>query len=81
MQTVIPLTAGHAIKLTTARYLTPSGRSINGTGIEPDLVVHARHPREQYGRAGSMIEPSEDNQLLEALRVIGFDPVELSRAP
>ncbi len=81
VQTVIPLTAGHAIKLTTARYLTPSGRSINGTGIEPDLVVHARHPREQYGRAGSMIEPSEDNQLLEALRVIGFDPVELSRAP
>jgi carboxyl-terminal processing protease len=80
VQTVMPLTAGRAIKLTTARYMTPSGRSINGTGIEPDFVVHARNPREQFGRAGSEIEASEDNQLQEALRVIGFEFVELSSA-
>ncbi len=79
VQTVMPLTGGRAIKLTTARYLTPSGRSISGVGIEPDFVVHADNPRVQFGRAGSDIGPSEDNQLQEALRVIGFDPIELSR--
>jgi carboxyl-terminal processing protease len=36
VQTVMPLSAGRAIKLTTSRYFTPSGRSINGRGIEPD---------------------------------------------
>ena len=81
VQTVIPLTSGRAVKLTTARYLTPSGRSINGIGIVPDFVVHAHNPKEQFGRAGGEVEPSEDNQLQEALRVIRFDPLELDRAP
>jgi carboxyl-terminal processing protease len=36
VQTVMPLSAGRAIKLTTSRYFTPSGRSINGRGIQPD---------------------------------------------
>ncbi len=36
VQTVIPLTQGRAMKLTTSRYLTPSGRSIQGSGIEPE---------------------------------------------
>lgn len=38
VQTIIPLGDG-AIKLTTARYYTPSGTSIQGTGIEPDIIV------------------------------------------
>ncbi len=79
VQTVMPLTAGRAIKLTTARYLTPSGRSINGIGIDPDFVVHARNSKEQFGRAGSQIAADDDNQLQEALRVIGYRPVELIR--
>ncbi|MCZ6475822.1 MAG: S41 family peptidase, partial [Gammaproteobacteria bacterium] len=79
VQTIIPLSEGRAIKLTTSRYLTPSGRAINGTGIEPDIVVHARNPRKQFGRAGNDIDPSEDEQLQEALRVIGYVPVELSQ--
>lgn len=37
VQTVIPLADGHALKLTTARYATPSGALINGRGIEPDV--------------------------------------------
>jgi carboxyl-terminal processing protease len=37
VQTVMPISAGRAIKLTTSRYFTPSGRSINGRGIDPDL--------------------------------------------
>jgi carboxyl-terminal processing protease len=36
VQTVMPLAQGRAIKLTTSRYFTPSGRSIQGHGIEPD---------------------------------------------
>lgn len=39
VQTVIPLSEKHGIKLTTARYFTPSGRSIQAQGIEPDIVV------------------------------------------
>ena len=39
VQTIIPLNNGTAIKLTTARYYTPSGRSIQAKGIEPDIVV------------------------------------------
>ena len=37
VQTVMPISEGRAIKLTTSRYFTPSGRSINGRGIDPDL--------------------------------------------
>ncbi len=39
VQTLFPAPGGGAIKLTTARYFTPSGRSIQGKGITPDLVV------------------------------------------
>jgi len=39
VQTLIPLGDGRAIKLTTANYFTPNGRSIHGEGIEPDQVV------------------------------------------
>lgn len=39
VQTVIPLSDGSGIKLTTALYYTPSGRSIQAEGIEPDFMV------------------------------------------
>ena len=39
VQSVLPLRNGAGIKLTTARYYTPSGRSIQAEGIEPDVVV------------------------------------------
>ncbi|MEW5787371.1 MAG: S41 family peptidase [Pseudomonadota bacterium] len=39
VQTIIPLNNGTAIKLTTARYYTPSGRSIQAKGITPDIVA------------------------------------------
>jgi carboxyl-terminal processing protease len=41
VQTVMPLADGRAIKLTTSRYFTPAGRSIQGSGIEPDQVFEA----------------------------------------
>jgi carboxyl-terminal processing protease len=39
VQTILPLNNGSAIKLTTARYYTPKGRSIQAKGIVPDIVV------------------------------------------
>jgi carboxyl-terminal processing protease len=39
VQTVLPLSNNTAIKLTTARYFTPSGRSIQAKGIVPDVIV------------------------------------------
>ncbi|WP_372522065.1 S41 family peptidase [Sulfuricaulis sp.] len=39
VQTIIPMSNGGALKLTTARYYTPSGRSIQASGIVPDIVT------------------------------------------
>ncbi len=39
VQTILPLPNNQAVKLTTARYFTPSGRSIQAKGISPDIVV------------------------------------------
>lgn len=42
VQTIMPLSGQGAIRLTTARYYTPSGRSIQALGIEPDILVQRR---------------------------------------
>ena len=39
VQTVMPLSSDGAMRLTTARYYTPSGRSIQALGVSPDIVV------------------------------------------
>jgi carboxyl-terminal processing protease len=39
VQSILPLADGEAVKLTTSRYQTPRGASINGVGIEPDTVL------------------------------------------
>ncbi|TJZ92563.1 S41 family peptidase [Paracoccus gahaiensis] len=44
VQTVMPVTADSAIRLTTARYFTPSGRSIQALGIQPDILVAQPRP-------------------------------------
>jgi carboxyl-terminal processing protease len=56
VQTVIPVDAENGIKLTTARYFTPNGRSIQAQGIEPDILVERAKvetikPRTQYKEA------------------------------
>jgi carboxyl-terminal processing protease len=47
VQTVMPLRNGAALRLTTAVYYTPSGRSIQAKGIEPDIVVERQLTRDQ----------------------------------
>ena len=39
VQTIVPVSSGAALKLTTARYYTPNGRSIQATGIVPDIAA------------------------------------------
>jgi carboxyl-terminal processing protease len=52
VQTIIPLGSGNgALRLTTARYFTPSGRSIQAKGITPDIEVLQDVPDELKGRA------------------------------
>src|SRR5499427_5284279 len=51
VQTIMPLGAGNgALRLTTARYFTPSGRSIQAKGIEPDIRVLQEMPDDLKGR-------------------------------
>ena len=54
VQTVVPLQGEGAMRLTTARYYTPSGRSIQALGISPDIIV------EQPRRAPTDEETDED---------------------
>ena len=51
MQTIIPLGSNGALRLTTARYYTPSGRSIQAKGIEPEVVVEEELPDELKQKA------------------------------
>jgi carboxyl-terminal processing protease len=55
VQTVQPLRGGGAMRLTTARYYTPSGRSIQALGVSPDIVV------EQPPRADASLEDEESS--------------------
>ncbi len=47
VQTIIPLGSDGALRLTTARYYTPSGRSIQAKGIDPDIVVNQSAPEDR----------------------------------
>jgi carboxyl-terminal processing protease len=47
VQTIIPLKDGSGLRLTTARYYTPSGRSIQAKGIVPDIIVKPSRPEEE----------------------------------
>ena len=63
VQTIIPLGASGALRLTTARYYTPSGRSIQAKGIEPDIVITQDTPDELKGHDSTSGEASLDRHL------------------
>jgi carboxyl-terminal processing protease len=52
VQTIIPLGANGAIRLTTARYFTPSNRSIQAKGIDPDIMVEEEVPDDIKAKMG-----------------------------
>ena len=60
VQTVIPLEDGSALKLTTAKYFTPNGRSIQAEGIKPDIVVELIRPPEGNETADAQMLREKD---------------------
>jgi carboxyl-terminal processing protease len=70
VQTILPLSENAALKLTTARYYTPSGRSIQAQGIKPDIpledltLMHAKGddiaPLTEADLAGHLVNEAED---------------------
>jgi carboxyl-terminal processing protease len=65
VQTVIPLGDGRAVKLTTARYFTPNGRSIQAEGIVPDIIVEPAEIR-RYQMRDSIREEDLEGHLEQA---------------
>ncbi|WP_276929768.1 S41 family peptidase [Herbinix luporum] len=66
VQKIIPLSDGTAVKLTISNYFTPKGRSLNGTGVEPDIEVELLDELKQL----VTIPHDKDNQLQKAIEVI-----------
>jgi carboxyl-terminal processing protease len=61
VQTIIPLSDGSGLRLTTAKYFTPKGRSIHGKGITPDIVVEVpKEPVSAKERPLPSADPMED---------------------
>jgi carboxyl-terminal processing protease len=71
VQTIIPLSDGSGLRLTTAKYYTPSGREINGKGITPDIVVEEAKPQE-HAEEGKQEPPQSRRQMT----MPGDDPAE-----
>ena len=70
VQTIIPLGSGNgALRLTTARYYTPSGRSIQATGISPDIEVLQDVPADVQGRG----EMTSEAKLRGHLKATGIE--------
>ena len=63
VQTVIPLGDGSALRLTTARYYTPSGRSIQAEGITPDIVVEDDLTRKKGDKFAAVKEKDLEKHL------------------
>jgi carboxyl-terminal processing protease len=79
VQTVVPLSRGRAIKLTTSRYYTPSGDSIHEVGITPDVYVEDTPGFPDLGLSG-VLDREADQQLAEAITQLQARPVMHSRA-
>lgn len=69
VQTTWSMSDGTAYKMTTAKYYTPNGNNIHGTGIEPDIQIDLTEEQKQM----SEIPEEEDMQLQTALEVIRTD--------
>lgn len=68
VQSVIPFRDGSGMSLTIARYYSPNGVCIHGTGIEPDIAVEL--PEEYKDYYASAIEHDKDTQLQKAIEVL-----------
>jgi carboxyl-terminal processing protease len=74
VQTILPLSDGSGLRLTTAKYYTPKGKSIQNTGITPDIVVKQSLPVEAKGSAPGL-PPLRERDLERHLKNEGKDQV------
>ena len=65
VQTILPLKNGSALKLTTARYYTPSGRSIQADGIEPDILLEPVELKEKESNGFQPVKEANLKRHLE----------------
>ncbi len=79
VQTVMPMSQGRALKLTTSRYYTPSGDSIHESGITPDVYVEGTPGYPDMSLSG-FVDRENDAQLLEALHRLQRGDVMHSKA-
>ena len=79
VQTVVPLSKGRAIKLTTSRYYTPSGDSIHDVGVTPDIFVEDTPGFPDLSLSG-LLDRESDAQLAEAIEHLHPRPVMHSNA-
>ena len=79
VQTVVPLSKGRAIKLTTSRYYTPSGDSIQDIGITPDIYVDDT-PGFPNLSLTAILDREADLQLAEGIQHLQARPVMHSNA-
>ena len=78
VQTIMPLEGDQALKITTSRYFTPSGASINGVGIEPDVMLEGpEQPPAQMDETEAAATPTlaqRDVQVARALQALAAHP-------
>src|SRR5210317_956062 len=79
VQTVVPLSRGRAIKLTTSRYYTPSGDSIHDVGVTPDIFIDDTPGFPDLSLSG-LLDRETDAQLAEAIEHLHARPVMHSNA-
>ena len=79
VQTVVPLSKGRAIKLTTSRYYTPSGDSIHDVGVAPDVYIEDTPGFPDLSLYG-LLDRESDMQLAEAIEHLQARPVMHSNA-
>lgn len=82
VQTVMPLSNGDAIKLTTAHYFTPSGTSIHETGIAPDFIITIDSKASPIrARLSNELQLNKDAQLTRAVELLQTPNIMHSKAP
>ena len=88
VQTIIPVKPYGALRMTTAKYFTPSGRSIQKTGIEPDIVVEERELKKADNKKisreedlkGALKNPSNKEEKENKEKSDEIEDFQLSRA-
>ena len=63
VQTIIPLSDGSGLRLTTAKYFTPKGREIQGKGITPDVIVEENKASQAEDEQGKQTPPRNRRQI------------------